>query len=383
MLLLILAIISCNNSNEELILNNDYSYHLVDGEGLKGNIYRCNDINEFNNFLNTTSLSIEDESVALIFYTENSINTSNDILEKGQKINYLSVFTLKNGKLKHQLLEKQTTSEYNFIEEFDLSCNDVSTNTARFMLSWVKGKQLSNRDITNYHVIISPEAKRSRITTSLDELILKTKTYSYKVASLNNRHRDPVLPSDDCDECQDNGCECVIGFDDSGDDPVFDPNVTPYNCMECCTQNRAKYDPDVINNFSTSFIDTYYDHDLYWSFKDNIMDSSNIGIKYVNYYRGLSAFILSSDNLTANHLISTTSKMPSIHSIVTKLMSPTTSSDEIIVTTSIERDLKDLIALYRNFSTNADFQFILDDIENDIDLFSNKTYNEVLDLIQM
>ena len=80
-------------------------------------------------------------------------------------------------------------------------------------------------------------------------------------------------------------------------------------------------------------------------------------------------FILTSGDLTASHLISTTSKMPSIHSIVTKFLSQSTLGTDIVIEsdeiTLIKGDLNGILKAYKlskgtmkNIRQNLFFAFI-------------------------
>lgn len=109
------------------------------------------------------------------------------------------------------------------------------------------------------------------------------------------------------------------------------------------------------------------------------LEESNIGNKYETYYYAIS-------NVTVDGMTSTTAGqimaiLPTMYSIGTKMMDPSTYGSDIPIDTQTASDLKDFFDYMRDLYDNADYRTIIDDVKDDVDNFKGKTVNEILSAV--
>ncbi|WP_395042716.1 hypothetical protein [Flavobacterium sp.] len=122
---------------------------------------------------------------------------------------------------------------------------------------------------------------------------------------------------------------------------------------------------------SQSSADIIFNEQLYYDLRDNLMANYDIGEKYIDYYYALSAYVQKTDYnvVTLYKMIST---LPELNTSLEKLMS-NSNNNEVIITEQLKNDMLSIINDLKQVSNNSDYQTILNQLENDIILLSNKT----------
>lgn len=335
-----------------------YSSKITDAKG--GLLWTKQDeeFHEYNNLYVNIGIS-QSDIVGVVFYTQNEFEEIASIDKK--KVLALSVYYKFKGKLKHSLFLSES-GNFKKVDSFDLYAKSIITDNITYLFNEVSG--LAD-NLCCYYVVMR---KKEVLHKSIDELGLKATTAIYK----NNTKEVPGASSGDCDSpCNDNGCECE----------VWNLEEQLWDCEECiCQMIVISSDSVTLANYSTNYINTYFDDNLYYTFRDSFMLNYTIGEKYVDYYYTLGSFLESSGEVTPTMMIQTASKMPTLYNVVNNLLYPS-SNNTIVVTTETKNHLLSLIDIYDDLSSNTDYQWILEDITNDINLFHNKTYSEIMSML--
>lgn len=152
-------------------------------------------------------------------------------------------------------------------------------------------------------------------------------------------------------------------------------------CEPClCSAAYLSDDTDINSNYSQNYIEQNLNLTLFYEFREDVLLNYNVGIKYYDYHKVLSDFVINENLLTFNKKLVIVSKMPSIVSLVNSILNPA-SPDEIVITAEIKDDLLDLANLFYEDTNNVDFKAILDDIKFDINQYAGLTYEELFDVI--
>ncbi|PSG90426.1 hypothetical protein [Aurantibacter aestuarii] len=199
----------------------------------------------------------------------------------------------------------------------------------------------------------------------------------------NSTSRYPASGAGECDNsCSEQGdgvCDggyyCDIGA--SGGDGGSNGGSDDGTCED--DQNRvAVVDQNIIAN---DLANELFDLDLHRNLRDNFLLNYNIGTKHTNYYYAISDFKMVSDYNTSTFL-KMISTLPSLNTSVNRLLEDNTDNNTIILTQQLKTDIIAILDDLRLMSNNPDFNYILDDLENDLNIYSNKTKGEILNSME-
>ncbi len=207
----------------------------------------------------------------------------------------------------------------------------------------------------------------------------------------NIRLNDMVLRTDEDDEffrgivcvnCAESGMgECDGGFYCNVTDPGAgqDETISDNDGDEegICPNKERRYAAYNSGLISQSVAENLFDLELHRRLRDNLMINYNIGEKYIEYYYAIGGF-LSAEDYPADTLIKMISTLPDLNSSIEKLVDQTNNGTEIIITDSLRNDMFAIIADLQSISDNLDYQYILNDLKNDLNSIKNKTKDELL-----
>jgi len=129
---------------------------------------------------------------------------------------------------------------------------------------------------------------------------------------------------------------------------------------------------------SQTVSESLFNLSLHRRLRDNLMKNYNIGEKYIQYYYAISGFLQRQDYQTQT-LLKMISTLPEFNNSIEKLIDQTNNGNEIIITESLKNDIFAIITDLKLISNNEDYQYILTDLENDINSIKNKTKDQLLD----
>ena len=276
-----------------------------------------------------------------------------------------SLYYSYKGKNMHKAFILENGSFYEK-KEYTLEVSGVSANDCNFIMKELRAVR---QGICCYYIIKSNESAYFEATSQL-RLKRVRKTHINLAKDVpgggsSGDCDDPCAPDPDY-------CDCIIVIDDG--EPI-DP------CEPCiCPAAYLAEDEDVASNYDGEYIVQNINLDLFYDFRDSFLLNHDIGIKYYDYYKVLGNYVISEELLTIEKKLAIVAKMPSVASLVATILSPE-SPDETVVTEEIKEDLLDLLALFYDESDNSDFKAILDDLKQDIEMYSGLSHQELMDQI--
>jgi hypothetical protein len=115
--------------------------------------------------------------------------------------------------------------------------------------------------------------------------------------------------------------------------------------------------------------------------RDNFMNKSSLGQKYVEYYYKLSDLNIRYNMIKPSNYLDYLTLGKNLTEIL-DLLSQNGNDKEVIIDKDLRNQTLELINKYRVISKNKELKSILDDIENDINLVYNKDKKQVLNFIK-
>ncbi len=127
-------------------------------------------------------------------------------------------------------------------------------------------------------------------------------------------------------------------------------------------------------------INAAFDVTLQYTFRDSVLNKSNLGQEYIGYYYSISSFLGDSVPLTV--CLETATDLWKYKSLLSKLIDTTGISSQILIDNTCLNDLNHLISSYKNISSDTSYQNMLNDINSDLNnKYSNKTIHDIYTIL--
>lgn len=142
-----------------------------------------------------------------------------------------------------------------------------------------------------------------------------------------------------------------------------------------CDDNELRNHYRINNNGpSPEVIDEGHDLDLHTDFRDNfLMNGSANRFKYIEYYYLISSKTDSDFTVPLSTKIATTYLLYNLNDNITKLMQPFGYENEIFINDEEAAGVSSLIQKYKQLSTSLEWTNTWNDMESDLQAYTNKT----------
>jgi hypothetical protein len=170
---------------------------------------------------------------------------------------------------------------------------------------------------------------------------------------------------------------CDAGLYCNNDDSGQDEHIDDGDGGSICEAKERRHKAFSSGVLSQTVSESLFDLSLHRRLRDNLMRNYNIGEKYIQYYYAISGFLQRQD-YQPETLLKMISTLPEFNNSVEKLIEQTNNGNQIIINESLKNDMFAIIADLKMISNNEDYQFILNDLENDLNLIKNKTKDQIL-----
>ena len=114
---------------------------------------------------------------------------------------------------------------------------------------------------------------------------------------------------------------------------------------------------------------------------DQFLENYTLGQKHIDYYYAISEFVLISDYNTSTFL-QMVETLPSFNQSINKLLDDNTNGSEILLTQELSNDVVSILNDIKEISDNPDFQYIIDDFKNDVNLLTDKSKTDLVHSFQ-
>jgi hypothetical protein len=184
--------------------------------------------------------------------------------------------------------------------------------------------------------------------------------------------RDTPTGARPCPEpCPGKGCDCYVDWDPgTGElEDYCDPCVCPMRII-------SEHD-----SFPSTY-ESYFTFGPYEALRDSFLANYIIGQKYINYYYSLGYFLNFNNLISSSAVANTASVSPDAWEITHKILNFPSDSSDILISSGAKERIINLIDFYKTLSSNTDYNNVLDDIKSDVNLYSEKSVNVVLNEIE-
>jgi hypothetical protein len=120
----------------------------------------------------------------------------------------------------------------------------------------------------------------------------------------------------------------------------------------------------------------YMTNDQAYSFRDNFMASSTKGRKYIEYYYKLSFVVYEFNTINISTIQSHIILAKELYASANILQNGTDNEIPIPIKTKI--DALSMISIYKTYTSNTEYQSILNSIASDINMYAGKTKKEII-----
>lgn len=271
------------------------------------------------------------------------------------------------GIIRHRLYIKENNV---FIENkaYNMQTRGIITN----MLTYIIENELSMErgNPKSYILIRSENRPIINLKNERDDFYLKKKLN--KLFSLNFKEAPGGGTGEDCG-----------GMCESNPQSVCEQDLT-YNDYDCKSQPGGICpEADMVNELhnngllSTDSISAIFNSELHYSFRDNFLQSSNKGQKYVEYYYALGEMLV--DKIPLLLRVKTARTLFKFNTCATLLLNAKDHPNEILINAQLNSELINLLNEYKNIMpNNTEYIFIIDAIISDVNYFSNKNINYIV-----
>jgi hypothetical protein len=292
---------------------------------------------------------------------------------KKEDIFAFSIYDIKEG---NQIVHRFYTKEKGtYILKKELTETFISTENQNFLIwKYYREKYIKSGVVISrvFNVEDTDLSERRENTRNEFNLFRIRHKYPSNSSSLQKNNDDQFVDiglndcsyASGCSEVGNGSCSggyyCAL----DGDCPI---------CEDCRSQES------VVNQslVSETVADVLFDLDLHRRLRDDFLNNYSLGQKHIDYYYAISEFVLSSDYNTSTFL-KMIETLPSFNQSVNKLLNDNTSGTEILITEELRNDMESIINDFKLMSDNEDFQFILDDLKNDVKIMTNKSKNDLI-----
>lgn len=319
-------------------------------------------------------------------YYDNAILNKN-VQFSNENILGLIVYELdNNGLMRNRFYTKNSNNNNNYEEKFSLLESMMSTTNQVFLVYKFFPEIYKNTTI-GISTLRDVNLDSEKIQKQKNEFDLFRVANTFQNIKIQNNNS--VMRSDEGDSffrgvlCQncwetwegvcDGGQYCNDDDGGSGQDEHIDDG----DGGSICESKERRHKAFSSGVLSQTVSESLFNLSLHRRLRDNLMKNYNIGEKYIHYYYAISGFLQRQDYQTQT-LLKMISTLPEFNNSIEKLIDQTNNGNEIIITESLKNDIFAIITDLKLISNNEDYQYILTDLENDLNLIKNKTKDQIL-----
>ena len=273
-----------------------------------------------------------------------------------------------DGLMRHRFFLKDAQNKYE--EKLSLLENMMSTTNQEFLVYKIFPDMYKTNPI-GISTLRDVNLDTQKILEQRNEFNLFRVVETFKIIKID----ESVVYRSDTENAIFGGTVCVNCYE--GGDGVCDSNLYCIPEEKGCDDEEQEISAAERGILTPTVSSSLFDLNLHRRLRDNLMKQYNIGEKYIEYYYAISGYLQKYDYqlTTLTKIIST---LPEFNNSVEKLLDQAYSGNDIIITESLKNDMFIIIAELKNISDNNDYQYILNDLENDINTIKNKTKAELL-----
>lgn len=322
----------------------------------------------FNNLISSFSYTRTiDTGIAMYLYCNKLLNSGDTIFD--EDIAGLSTYNVVNNKLFHNVYQKQN-NDYNIIYSYETDCKNLQQ--IKFILNY----KLTNGDNVSYVSIIPNNIESFTLNNPCDEFRMIEPDFCYfsLTTSKSTLESSPGPGGCNC------GGVCSLMANMKCVESFLFPGE--YFCDHCgCAADNQVFTLIDKEAMSSDSVYMAYDTTLQYDLRDEFFVNSEIGVKYTNYYYGISEF-LGKESVPVSLMIETAEFLIDFNPKLEMLLDTTGNSNTIFLNSSMKTRLIDIIDDYKALSSNQDYINALNDIKPDINTYSNKSLSYILSNIE-
>lgn len=320
---------------------------------------------------------IKDKIIYVGIYTLTNFNSKGSNNEDA-----ISLYSDNGGYLEHTFFIKQKDNSYKEIKELNFKTQEILKKDISFMTFYSK---LFLQGSTSFYILEnSQNTKRYNKTKSeklaSNKLEIESLTNDFQVFESATLASYITLDSQPDEE--------ILGAIQA----VYSDGVGCWDCGVYQNGGSCKYSygqsschmsigcgASSLEESIESSYDSYFDTNLMYGFRDNVLMNSTIGLKYYYFYY-YSSLPEETIGLSVSEKIQVATSLPTFYSVINRLYENNNTDNDIYLP-SEKQTVINLLNLYYENTNNDNFRSILQNIESDINTMDGMSFNELNQII--
>lgn len=319
--------------------------------------------------------------VAVVIYTDVAYNGNNIKTIDKKDIKGYSLFFSKENKFRHRFLLKGDDGVFRIVPELNCETRSISANSIFTIASIYfndRFKDVSAIEMTDL----------SRYANILDNKLYRNNTLRSSVKYLERQHQEVLDPNgksaarpggegatckapcppqnvqQTCEKKSSGSYSCLDTFDDGG---------SPETASAAIAFETG--------NYSYHQLDSAYNYDLEYEFRDSLLAQYNLGTKLTGYFYGVDAI----HYISAANISDITNLLYAVNPQLQKLLDYNKyniGGSTVFINSTLQTQIIDQINAFKAMaSTHAD-SVMFDDVINDVNTYAGLTMAEVMSTIE-
>ncbi len=304
---------------------------------------------EINNYIDLDNIEVFS---SIIYFNSNEI------------IGY-ELFFIENNNLNHAFYKKVNNS-YELI--FNLKDNKIKHINVEFVFNYY----LSNYENISIKLFINYSFNYDIYFNQRSEFDIYKQHIIFDNTTINRNNNQQNLRILAGGLCWGN---CISEMDTGDCDFI-------HGCQGVCYRTLIEDEIKNKNYFNKVTIQNNFTNNetLHYEFRD-FLNESIIGKKYIGYYSSFSSFI-DVKNFSFEDFSQIVNLIPSIDNSISKLLDNNSNPSAILIDNTLKNSLITLLNNLKSKSNNNSYTAIINDVITDVNYFSGKSKNQILNEIQ-
>jgi|GEM_PF-2870041 len=318
------------------------------------------------------------QEVSVVIYTNKSHNSSEAKSINKDDIQGYSVYFSKDKRFRHRFFLKGDDGIYRIVPELNCETRSISANNI-FSISDVyfndRFNEISAIEMTNL----------PRYANIIDNKLYRSNTLRSTVKYLERKHLGGTDPNGNA-AARPSGATCKAPCPSQETDKACEKKSSgSYSCLDTfdeggTIETAAAAIAFETGNYSYEQLDSAYNYELEYEFRDSFMSQYNLGTKLIGYYYSVNV----SSYVSISNIANITNLMYAVNPQVQKLLDYqkyNIGGSTVFIDNTLKTQIISQLNAFKAVAKTQNDIDMFDDIINDVNTYANLTMSQVMTTI--